>query len=283
MLQIKNTLGGGKPEGLYVWKKYEAVTIPAAHITFENSAWSRDTTNDYMYKAMNSTDVDVSILKKEDFDGATGTTRYGPPDTVSISNGIITYTNSNTTKKCEFKVENGIFYQKGSDTYNHAHYGALTLDIVEHTRMGDFIDYIVSDKETAYPDGGVHTDGYWYKKVVGGAKISSGSFTFSTERDTVTINHGLNAVPSKFIIMQYSERAESGYYDVLGYSIIDGTKMFLSNKNGSISNVQAISENGTFVLDSTMLTIPKSYTATYKQDVYKYRWQGTYTWIAIAE
>ena len=23
MLQIKNTLGGGKPEGIYVWKKYE--------------------------------------------------------------------------------------------------------------------------------------------------------------------------------------------------------------------------------------------------------------------
>ena len=22
MLQIKNTLGGGKPEGMYVWKKY---------------------------------------------------------------------------------------------------------------------------------------------------------------------------------------------------------------------------------------------------------------------
>ena len=27
MLQIKNTLGGGKPEGLYVWKKYEATMI----------------------------------------------------------------------------------------------------------------------------------------------------------------------------------------------------------------------------------------------------------------
>ena len=200
-------------EGLYVWKKYEAVTIPAAHITFENSAWSRDTTNDYMYKAMNSTDVDVSILKKEDFDGATGTTRYGPPDTVSISNGIITYTNSNTTKKCEFKVENGIFYQKGSDTYNHAHYGALTLDIVEHTRMGDFIDYIVSDKETAYPDGG-EKGGYWYERVGGGltpevfgcTKVAIDAVTFASDQAFMSggvkyyLPHSLGEIPKHAIL-----------------------------------------------------------------------------------
>ena len=204
------------PEGLYAWKKYEAVTIPAAHITFENSAWSRDTTNDYMYKAMNSTDVDVSILKKEDFDGATGTTRYGPPDTVSISNGIITYTNSNTTKKCEFKVENGIFYQKGSDTYDHAHYGALTLDIVEHTRMGDFIDYIVSDKETAYPDGG-EKGGYWYEKVsdlnlssIGCTKYEMGSITPSSNTVNVTVTHSMGIKP-KYGIMVREAEASSGY------------------------------------------------------------------------
>ena len=32
MLQIKNTLGGGKPEGLYVWKKYEY--IPDSYLSF---------------------------------------------------------------------------------------------------------------------------------------------------------------------------------------------------------------------------------------------------------
>ena len=35
MLQIKNTLGGGKPEGLYVWKKYSFDTVSWADGTDE--------------------------------------------------------------------------------------------------------------------------------------------------------------------------------------------------------------------------------------------------------
>ena len=34
MLQIKNTLGGSKPEGLYVWKKYEYVETPNPYLSF---------------------------------------------------------------------------------------------------------------------------------------------------------------------------------------------------------------------------------------------------------
>ena len=34
---------------------------------------------------------------------------------------------------------------------------------------GDFIDFVVSDNSTAYPDGAVHTDGYWYEKS--GSKV----------------------------------------------------------------------------------------------------------------
>ena len=35
-------------------------------------------------------------------------------------------------------------------------------------------DYFVSDKETAYTDGAVHTDGYYYEKVIGAIKIDNG-------------------------------------------------------------------------------------------------------------
>ena len=34
MLQIKNTLGGGKPEGLYAWKKYEYIPPPNPYLSF---------------------------------------------------------------------------------------------------------------------------------------------------------------------------------------------------------------------------------------------------------
>ena len=33
----------------------------------------------------------------------------------------------------------------------------------ESSTVGDFVDYVVSDTETAYPDGGAQ-EGYWYEK-----------------------------------------------------------------------------------------------------------------------
>ena len=120
MLQIKNTLGGGKPEGLYAWKKCE-----------------------------NDTD---------------------------------------------------------------------------HT----FIDYVVSDKETAYPDGAVQ-DGYYYEKVGGGltpemfgcTKYAVDEFSYTSEtklpgyNDISNINHSLGVIPKFiFIIAEYNE-IPTGSHNIL--------------------------------------------------------------------
>ena len=117
MLQIKNTLGGGKPEGLYAWKKCE-----------------------------NDTD---------------------------------------------------------------------------HT----FIDYVVSDKETAYPDGG-EKGGYWYEKVVEGfdleklgcTKFEEGSFTPTSDVTNITVSHSLNIYP-QFAIC-YSDSITSNNSDYVKKSIM---------------------------------------------------------------
>ena len=85
---------------------------------------------------------------------------------------------------------------------------------------GDFIDFVVSGSETAYPDGAVHTDGYWYEKfnsstlipeniregidiwgvvgtlVEGVAGIDFGEITLASASETVTVNHALGVAPS---------------------------------------------------------------------------------------
>ena len=53
-----------------------------------------------------------------------------------------------------------------------------------------FIDYVVSDKETAYPDGG-EKGGYWYEKA-GEAKVTKGKF--ATSASTLTIDVGIENI-----------------------------------------------------------------------------------------
>ena len=69
---------------------------------------------------------------------------------------------------------------------------------------GDFIDFVVSDSETAYPDGAVHTDGYWYEKVVEGINIDEYE-NFKTETVTLAsqstdLPHTYGEVPDLVII-----------------------------------------------------------------------------------
>lgn len=61
---------------------------------------------------------------------------------------------------------------------------------------GDFIDYVVSDQENAYPDGG-EKGGYWYEKVVEGkAGIDFGEVTLASYANSITVSHKLGTTPS---------------------------------------------------------------------------------------
>lgn len=98
---------------------------------------------------------------------------------------------------------------------------------------GDFIDFVVSDSETAYPDGAVHTDGYWYELfdssvlipeniregidiwgvvgtlVEGVAGIDFGEITLASASGTVTVNHALGVAPSFVALIPKSLDSES--------------------------------------------------------------------------
>ena len=66
----------------------------------------------------------------------------------------------------------------------------------------NFLGYIVSDKETAYPDGG-EKGGYWYERVVegitpemfGATKKEEQTFTVSSSANEKIITHSLGEIP----------------------------------------------------------------------------------------
>ena len=71
------------------------------------------------------------------------------------------------------------------------------------TQGGDFVNFVVSDQSTAYPDGGLQ-DGYWYEKVVEGIPgIDFGTVTpTSSSLKQITINHALGIKPSYAVILK---------------------------------------------------------------------------------
>ena len=81
-----------------------------------------------------------------------------------------------------------------------------------------FIGHVVNNDPNKYPSNGVHTDGYWYEKVVEGLSLEVFGCTkyavdeFSYASDTAvpgynatnTINHSLGVIPKfAFIIADY--------------------------------------------------------------------------------
>ena len=70
-------------------------------------------------------------------------------------------------------------------------------------KNGNFLDYVTANSETKYPDKAVHTDGYYYEKVIEGLDLSAteitkcevGSFEVASNSTTKTITHSLGVIP----------------------------------------------------------------------------------------
>ena len=88
-----------------------------------------------------------------------------------------------------------------------------------------FIDYVVSDKETAYPDGG-EKGGYWYERVSKGitpemygcTKMAIDTVTFASDTDFSSkgFSHSLGEKPKQVFIYAQSDITA---YDYSGYII----------------------------------------------------------------
>ena len=279
MLQIKNTLGGGKPEGMYVWKKYEytnGIYLTNPKIT---SAYISSTTKELTGSNFNLSDVFEALgISAGTYSYTTNEYKAlakfldGMNDgTFGLVNGWYGYENylcyvfDITSTNAGFRNIASIQVNSNNVTISHNNadntsgtsnkYFTYTGEkvVIEQGKC-DFIDYIVSDKETAYPDGG-EKGGYWYEKVVEGAKVAYGTASLSSY-NSLTINHGLGVVPTKIFLVgkngstnvvygcSYSENIKIGGFLSTSYStngifnsITDTLFEFSASNSVSISSV----------------------------------------------
>ena len=243
MLQIKNTLGGGKPEGLYVWKKSSLNTVEKATSTNATTKLSDATNATITYYTSSSYTFDEATGLFALDNPTEATLPYG--SSKSMSNNIYFIvgspsgetmfkgTSSNTQLR---NNSNGLLVAPYSSSYTYTVYTA--------EQEATFLDYVVSDKETAYPDGG-EKDGYWYERVVDGVDLKSifnltdiavDVFTPASDLDSPNIPHSLGKVPKvALIVARYGDITSSYrnqialYGSITEFSMGSGTRLSYLN------------------------------------------------------
>ena len=136
-----------------------------------------------------------------------------------------------------------------------------------------FISYIVNNDPNKYPSNGLHTDGYWYEKVVEGispemfgcTKMAVDTFTLTSDNSissTVKINHSLGEVPKIMFIIaeEFSNSATTRYIKRMS-GVYDGDNI----GNGGIVYEKSLTESGTLCSlgNATNLILSLYYTASY--------------------
>lgn len=150
LLNIKDN---AKKEGAYVWKKLTKSIV----VTFVQTSYNPITLT------VSSSDIDLGTVDKNWF--------VGIKCSFSWATAVYAF---------EF-MENNVFVIWTADGKSHLYEGTysynpsnktLTTDInpsgsfginSSATKQGNFLDFVVSDSPTAYPDGGTQ-DGYWYER-----------------------------------------------------------------------------------------------------------------------
>ena len=244
MLQIKNTLGGGKPEGLYAWKKNNyAFTEKSTSGMVANTFITTEAQNKsirYYYSSSYSYDDNTGMFVLENPTSDTIPYEAGVSPSANVyitvfspSSEIMIKTSSTSGKSTLYNVSAGVYFHIANANYPYT--------LFESETILSFIDYIVSDKETAYPDGG-EKGGYWYERVGGGitpemfgyTKMAIDKYTPTSDTYTynVKVNHSLGEIPKRIIIlvdMNDFQQDISGNYLVFADIALSPNEKYMSS------------------------------------------------------
>ena len=239
---LSNVLGLPSQEslkhGAYVWKKYER-TVAEQKIEIETEITEKSSSplvfdediGGYLYYATEFTKDATTGLYT-----LVNPSQLGPATDEGafqfFSNQYITYNSPSSSRM--FKAPNSssgnglniggngsgklIAYAANPTDTSYIPYMYEYVDDVIDT----FIDYVVSDSPTAYPDGAVHTDGYWYEKfqldpaLFGCTKCAVDKFTFSerTAASSTWVNHSLGEIPKISFVISESSLSSKVQYDL---------------------------------------------------------------------
>lgn len=171
-----------KKEGLYVWKKYSGKPKITAEIIvdFESIPEIYATT----YLTVTSSDplnLPVSELDVSSFDGLT-ITREGSDSYLFVFHGDGTTSENGGKGTFTYDKSKGRITWKPYAAWRFNNGWTFTPVIAQKTN--ELLDYVVSDSETAYPDGG-EQGGYWYELY--GSPINIVTWAGGTDEEIVAM------------------------------------------------------------------------------------------------
>ena len=196
------------PHGAYVWKKY--ATTPK-YVENSNEFYKKVLTTEPQNKA-----ITYERSSTYTFDESTGLFTLGSGNSGSIAydsygeindpsnyymigtrTGTTMYKNDGTTYvPTLYNNADGVTILAYNDSHLVTEYQSELI-----YEKSDFVDFVISDSPTAYPDGG-EQGGYWYEKVVEGvAGIDFGEVTLARKAESVTVNHNLGVAPSWVLLV----------------------------------------------------------------------------------
>ena len=192
------------PHGAYVWKKYEIETIsyPQTTLTFTQQNVGKTPAT----LKVTCPDIDLTQVDASFFNGVSGTVQSTNQPYV-FNDGVLTIESSTKLNFTYDAYATSIYIDT---SWGEITWGSTTIpagEIVKHV----YSCMVVSDEESAYPDGG-EQDGYWYEKVVEGidlkklfgyTKIVIDKFTLSsdTAANSKDIYHSLGKTPKRILVV----------------------------------------------------------------------------------
>lgn len=230
--------------GMYVWRKFKyeekvEVTNPSFTINFVSGSSYVDITNaNFDLRKIDKTKVALEESPLVGFSNNGSTPKiswvnnsyvvFAIGSNVQHISTLETYTE--TTGRITFA---GVLSNATNTTATIAYSGTKTL---KEAQKGDFLEFVVSDIESAYPDGGLK-DGYWYErfsldiKSFGCTKHAVDSFVLTSDIavGSYFINHSLGSVP---IFAMLSTDDESGTPNYIKYGFVLGYDDNVGGKKG---------------------------------------------------
>ena len=237
------------PHGAYVWKKY--ATTPK-YVENSNEFYKKVLTTEPQNKA-----ITYERSSTYTFDESTGLFTLGSGNSGSIAydsygeindpsnyymigtrTGTTMYKNDGTTYvPTLYNNADGVTILAYNDSHLVTEYQSELI-----YEKSDFVDFVISDSPTAYPDGGLQGD-YWYEKVKDGIDLLGVCGTTKIVVDTFVpavdtaintyLNHSLGTMPKIAIVYAKSTKAYTPALSIIITNASGATPGFVSYYNSS--------------------------------------------------
>ena len=211
--------GGGKSEGLYIWKKSNCISGKTFKLT--------STSGSRIY-TISENEFNLSLINENNYIDFFKDFKMNTVNYFVVENGklnIHEYTDGNTI--LEYRND-GTFYATNRVAPKNITY-SMTRDNVYVT---DFIGYVVSDKEDAYPDK-AEKDGFYYEKFTSLdfgdmdiTHLSAGEIMIASGTVNLEIVHNLGVNP-KFAYI-WTDDSTSNAYTIIRCAYVFRSPQYIS-------------------------------------------------------